>query len=72
MSLTFSAKKQGLAEISRTFRACKNVQSVDSVLDWLWSAYVYTAMVKYPTEANFMIPLPAYPVEEVSRLYYLI
>lgn len=39
-----------------------------SVRNWLWEAFVYTAMVNYPTEANFMMPLPAYPVHEV-RLY---
>lgn len=43
----------------------RNLHSLDSVWDWLWSAFVYTAMVNYPTEANFMKPLPAYPVKEV-------
>ncbi|CAN0838474.1 Lysosomal Pro-X carboxypeptidase [Linum grandiflorum] len=66
--IAVSAQKEGLAEISRTFRACKNVESVDSVWDWLWSAYVYTAMVNYPTEANFMMPLPAYPVEKMCKI----
>lgn len=43
----------------------RDINSVYSARDWLWSAFVYTAMVNYPTKANFMMPLPAYPVEEV-------
>ncbi|XAR66782.1 Lysosomal Pro-Xaa carboxypeptidase [Bertholletia excelsa] len=63
-----SAQKEGLAELSRTFRTCKDLQSVDSVQDWLWAAFVYTAMVNYPTEANFMMPLPAYPVKAMCKI----
>ncbi|CBI18675.3 hypothetical protein VitviT2T_016832 [Vitis vinifera] len=63
-----SAKEGGLAEVSRTFRTCKDINSVYSARDWLWSAFVYTAMVNYPTKANFMMPLPAYPVEEMCKI----
>ncbi|XP_077238063.1 alpha/beta-Hydrolases superfamily protein [Tasmannia lanceolata] len=61
-------QKEGLLELGRTFRACKDLQSIYSVRDWLWSAFVYTAMVNYPTQANFMMPLPAYPVEEMCKI----
>ncbi|KAJ6355236.1 hypothetical protein OIU76_026960 [Salix suchowensis] len=63
-----SAQKEGLTELSRTFRACQDLHSLDSVWDWLWSAFVYTAMVNYPTEANFMMPLPAYPVQAMCKI----
>ncbi|XP_050213153.1 uncharacterized protein LOC126664686 isoform X2 [Mercurialis annua] len=63
-----SSQNKGLIELSRTFRTCKNIHSLDSVWDWLWSAFVYTAMVNYPTEANFMMPLPAYPVKEMCKI----
>ncbi|KAH8481806.1 hypothetical protein Peur_068577 [Populus x canadensis] len=63
-----SAQKEGLAELSRTFRACQDLHSLDSVWEWLWSAFVYTAMVNYPTEANFMMPLPAYPVQAMCKI----
>uniref|UniRef100_A0A6N2M2P0 Serine carboxypeptidase S28 family protein n=1 Tax=Salix viminalis TaxID=40686 RepID=A0A6N2M2P0_SALVM len=63
-----SAQKEGLTELSRTFRACQDLHSIDSVWDWLWSAFVYTAMVNYPTEANFMMPLPAYPVQAMCKI----
>ncbi|CAH2051099.1 unnamed protein product, partial [Thlaspi arvense] len=32
------------------------------------AAFVYTAMVNYPTEANFMMPLPAYPVKAMCKI----
>ncbi|KAK6944380.1 Peptidase S28 [Dillenia turbinata] len=62
------SQKGGLAELSRIFRSCKVLQSADSARDWLWTAFVYTPMVNYPTEANFMMPLPAYPVEEMCKI----
>ncbi|KAK3010890.1 hypothetical protein RJ639_011615 [Escallonia herrerae] len=64
----FFIHKEGLAEISRTFRTCKNVRSIYSARNWLWTAFVYTAMVNYPTQANFMMPLPAYPVQEMCKI----
>lgn len=63
----FSTQK-GLAKLSKIFRACKNLHSIYSARDWLWSAFVYTAMVNYPTEANFMKPLPGYPVQEMCKI----
>lgn len=45
----------------------RGLHSVYSARDWLWEAFVYTAMVNYPTKANFMMPLPAYPVQEVDN-----
>ncbi|KAL5199633.1 hypothetical protein ABZP36_020836 [Zizania latifolia] len=58
----------GLLELSKTFRACKTVQSVYSFRSWLWTAFVYTAMVDYPTPANFLMNLPAYPIKEMCKI----
>ncbi|XP_073062532.1 uncharacterized protein [Primulina eburnea] len=63
-----STDKEGLAQLSRHFRACKEVTSIESARNWLWEAFVYTAMVNYPTQANFMKPLPAYPVTEMCKI----
>ncbi|XP_043699102.1 lysosomal Pro-X carboxypeptidase isoform X1 [Telopea speciosissima] len=63
-----SAQRDGLAKISRIFRTCKNLQSMYSARDWLWKAFVYTAMGNYPTEANFVMPLPAYPVTKMCKI----
>ncbi|XP_047328270.1 lysosomal Pro-X carboxypeptidase [Impatiens glandulifera] len=63
-----SSKKEGLAEVSRIFRTCEKLQYIDSAANWLSEAFIYTAMVNYPTKANFMKPLPAYPVEEMCKI----
>ncbi|KAL8488540.1 hypothetical protein ACS0TY_024717 [Phlomoides rotata] len=63
-----SSYNEGLSDLSRNFRACKQVHSTSSARDWLWEAFVYTAMVNYPTEANFMKHLPAYPVTEMCKI----
>ncbi|ERN02854.1 lysosomal Pro-X carboxypeptidase isoform X1 [Amborella trichopoda] len=62
-----STQEKGLQKLNRVFRTCEDIKSVYSVRDWLWSAFVYTAMVNYPTPANFMRPLPAYPINEMCR-----
>ncbi|KQK16822.1 lysosomal Pro-X carboxypeptidase [Brachypodium distachyon] len=59
---------KGLLQLSKTFRACKTVKYVDSLSNWLWTAFVYTAMVDYPTPANFLMNLPAYPVKEMCKI----
>ncbi|ANM62204.1 alpha/beta-Hydrolases superfamily protein [Arabidopsis thaliana] len=63
-----STMKNGLQELSKKFRTCKGLHSQYSARDWLSGAFVYTAMVNYPTAANFMAPLPGYPVEQMCKI----
>ncbi|XP_008659849.1 lysosomal Pro-X carboxypeptidase [Zea mays] len=58
----------GLLELSKLFRACKSVKHADSIAGWLQTAFTYTAMVDYPTPANFLMDLPAYPVKEMCKI----
>ncbi|KAL2502509.1 alpha/beta-hydrolase superfamily protein [Forsythia ovata] len=52
----------GISELAR-----KLVRFILSVTGY-GRHFVYTAMVNYPTEANFMMPLPAYPVEKMCKI----
>lgn len=63
-----SNMKHGLPELSKKFRTCKGLHSQYSARDWLMGAFVYTAMVNYATAANFMAPLPGYPVEQMCKI----
>ena len=63
-----STEEGGLQKISRTFRTCKDLKTVDPVRNWLDEAFTYTAMTNYPTRANFMMPLPAYPVTAMCKV----
>ncbi|CAD6336069.1 unnamed protein product [Miscanthus lutarioriparius] len=59
---------KGLLDLSKLFRACKTVKYAYSIRNWLWTAFSYTAMVDYPTPANFLENLPAYPVKEMCKI----
>ncbi|VVB17307.1 unnamed protein product [Arabis nemorensis] len=65
---SFLTMKDGTQELSKKFRTCKDLQFIPSAAQWLESAFVDPAMVNYPTAANFMAPLPAYPVEQMSKI----
>uniref|UniRef100_A0A5B6ZY97 Putative lysosomal Pro-X carboxypeptidase-like n=1 Tax=Davidia involucrata TaxID=16924 RepID=A0A5B6ZY97_DAVIN len=57
----------GLEILQKTFKICKNYINAESLEDWLYTAYVYTAMTDYPSPSNFLNPLPAYPVKEMCK-----
>ncbi|XP_031503638.1 uncharacterized protein LOC116266541 [Nymphaea colorata] len=58
---------EGLANLSRRFNLCWKLNRTQDLADWLSSAYSYLAMVNYPYPANFLMPLPAFPIKEVCK-----
>ncbi|XP_048016989.1 lysosomal Pro-X carboxypeptidase [Megalobrama amblycephala] len=59
---------EGLQWLSQEFGLCSPLKSSDEVYGfkaWLQETWVNLAMVDYPYEANFLQPLPAWPVKAV-------
>lgn len=65
-----SATGEGLQWLSLTFGLCGPLKSTEEVFGfkaWLQETWVNLAMVDYPYEANFLQPLPAWPVKVVCK-----
>ncbi|XP_073990696.1 lysosomal Pro-X carboxypeptidase [Rhodnius prolixus] len=65
---TVGSSDGGREWLSAEFKTCtpiKTVEDLKTFKDWLSDLYGILAMVNYPYPANFLAPLPAYPVKEV-------
>lgn len=57
----------GRAQLTKVFKLCKPLDSVDNLKAWLSDAYGNIAMANYPYPANFLNPLPAWPVKAMCE-----
>lgn len=67
--LFFYIKDAGLQWLSNTFHLCsplKNLQDASMLKSWLSETWVDLAMVDYPYKADFLQPLPAWPVQVIE------
>ncbi len=58
--------EEGLAWLSMEWKLCqplKNKTDVKNLKDYLTNVWTNLAMVDYPYPANFLAPLPAYPIK---------
>ncbi|XP_037232844.1 lysosomal Pro-X carboxypeptidase isoform X1 [Falco biarmicus] len=65
-----SSTDAGLQWLSNTFHLCsplKNLQDAAMLKNWLSETWVNLAMVNYPYKADFLQPLPAWPIQEVCK-----
>ncbi|KAK3416587.1 hypothetical protein EUGRSUZ_H02343 [Eucalyptus grandis] len=60
-------KENGLSQLTRMFRLCRELKNTEELVNWLDSAYSYLAMVNYPYPSDFIMPLPGHPIREVCR-----
>ncbi|KAF8034270.1 hypothetical protein BT93_C0538 [Corymbia citriodora subsp. variegata] len=60
-------KENGLSQLTRMFRLCRELTNTEELTNWLDSAYSYLAMVNYPYPSDFIMPLPGHPIREVCR-----
>ncbi|XP_051882147.1 lysosomal Pro-X carboxypeptidase [Pristis pectinata] len=66
---SLSSKAEGLKFLSSTFHLCSPLQASDVALfkSWLIETWTNLAMVDYPYKANFLQPLPAWPIKVVCN-----
>ncbi|XP_051005277.1 lysosomal Pro-X carboxypeptidase-like [Acomys russatus] len=59
----------GLLWLTRVFHLCTSLNSEDipRLKDWLSETWVNLAMVNYPYPANFLKPLPSWPIKVVCQ-----
>ncbi|PKU33201.1 lysosomal pro-x carboxypeptidase [Limosa lapponica baueri] len=60
----------GLQWLSSAFHLCsplKNLQDAAVLKNWLSETWINLAMVNYPYKADFLQPLPAWPIKEVCK-----
>ncbi|XP_009100981.2 lysosomal Pro-X carboxypeptidase [Serinus canaria] len=65
-----SSTDAGLQWLSNTFHLCsplKTPQDAAVLKNWLSETWVNLAMVDYPYKADFLQPLPAWPIQEVCK-----
>ncbi|XP_055493171.1 lysosomal Pro-X carboxypeptidase-like isoform X1 [Leucoraja erinacea] len=64
-----SSKAEDLKFLSSIFHLCSPLQESDIVIfkSWLVNTWVNFAMMDYPYEANFLQPLPAWPIKVVCN-----
>ncbi|XP_051048216.1 lysosomal Pro-X carboxypeptidase [Phodopus roborovskii] len=64
-----SSTGSGLQQLSKTLHLCSPLTpgDISNLKDWISETWVNLAMVDYPYEANFLQPLPAWPVKVVCQ-----
>jgi len=61
---------EGLKSLRKALRICKSNSDnfiAGNLAGWLYDAYYTAAMTDYPVAANFVQPLPAYPVKQMCK-----
>ncbi|KAL2096648.1 hypothetical protein ACEWY4_008796 [Coilia grayii] len=62
-----SSTDEGLQWLSREFSLCAPLTKGFDLKSWLQETWVNLAMVDYPYKANFLQPLPAWPIKVVCE-----
>ena len=62
--------EEGLAWLTHQFQLCKPLtkDKVNDFVAFIMNAWDSMAMTDYPNPANFLQPLPAYPIKVLSQL----
>lgn len=66
MNMCLYFTDEGKSWLSKEWKLCsplKDSSDVSSLTDWISEVYVDLAMINYPYPANFLTPLPGYPIK---------
>jgi len=59
----FAAIQNGtLPTLAKKFKLCKPLNNVDELVNWVVNGVSYMAMADYPYPANFLEPMPGWPI----------
>jgi len=61
--LKTAKSSEGLSQLTDIFHLCKPLTDGNSLVNWISTAWVYMAMVDYPYPADFLVPLPGWPIK---------
>ena len=57
--------------LAKQFKVCspgiRTSGDVNQLISWLFQAYTTLPMIDYPYKANFLMPLPAFPITEICN-----
>jgi len=59
-------------EVSNLFKLCKKIENegdVDNLYAHIMNGFAYEAMTDYPDAANFLNPMPAWPVNASCEFF---
>ncbi|XP_012347648.1 lysosomal Pro-X carboxypeptidase [Apis florea] len=65
-----TSTNEGKKWLSDNWKLCqplKNENNIEQLISYLQDIYTNLAMVNYPYKANFLAPLPAYPINAVCK-----
>lgn len=65
--LSEGQRDHGLLQLTKTFRLCRELKSIEELSNWWDSAYTSLAMANYPYPTEFLMPLPGNPIKEVCK-----
>lgn len=68
----YSLPRLFFSKLSKVFRLCKQLDSGEELINWMVECWGNIAMVDYPYPADFLSPLPAWPINVRILFYCLI
>jgi len=63
----FDEITNGMKKLSNLFHVCSTLKSSSQLIEWIKATFDELAMVNYPQPSTFLMPLPAWPLNETCK-----